>query len=141
MSGIATIHADLRAAFRAKMTDTAGLPTLIAWEGRVFSPGIGVPFMRESFRPIYSEPRAVGKGGTIQHRMTGNINLFYPASKGTVDIEQAAGLLLAAFAPGTSLVYGGSSGVVLKAERAPLMQEPDFIGCPITITIQAYTAN
>lgn len=141
MTGIATLHADLRAAFRQRLASVAGLPSQIAWEGRTFSPVIGQPFMRESFRPIYSQPRAVGVGGTIQHRITGNLTLFYPAGKGTVEIEQAAGLILAAFAPGTSLVYGGATCVVMQAERAPLLQETDYVGCPVTITLQAYTAN
>lgn len=141
MTGIATIHANLRAAFRQKLGTVSGLPAQIAWEGRPFTPTIGQAFMRESFRPIYSQPRAIGVGGTIQHRMTGNLTLFYPAGKGTVEIEQAAGAILAAFAPGTSLTYGGASCVVLQAERAPLLQEADYIGCPVTITLQAYTAN
>lgn len=141
MSGIATIHADLRAAFRTKLLSIVGIPADIEFEGTPFSPGIGIPFARESMRAIYSQPRAIGLGGTIQHRVTGNIGLFYPAGKGTLEIETAAGLILAAFAPGTSLVYGGAKGGILQAERAPLLQETDYIGCAITITIQAYTAN
>ena len=85
--------------------------------------------------------RAVGRGGTIQHRMTGNLSVFWPAGRGVLDVERSAGLLLAAFAPGTTLAYDTSTGVVLQAERAPLVQEPDWVSCPVTITINAYTAN
>ncbi|CAB4122354.1 Protein of unknown function DUF4128 [uncultured Caudovirales phage] len=141
MTGIATVHSDLRSAFRARLQAINGLPSGRAWEGRSYAPQIGTPFIRESFRPISSTVRAVGIGGLIAHKMTGNLNLFFPAGKGTADVEQAAGLILAAFAPGTSLVYGPSSGVILQAERSPILQEPDWISVPLTITVYAYTVT
>lgn len=141
MTGVASIHSDIRAAFRQRLQNTAGLPTAFAWEGRPFTPVIGTPFIRESFRPLSSTVRAVGRGGTIAHSMTGNLNIFFPAGKGTKDVDDAAGLILASFAPATSLSYGSSSGTVMQAERSPLLQEPDWISCPIVISILAYTAN
>lgn len=141
MTGVSTIHSDMRAAFRARLQQVAGLPTAFAWEGRTFTPQIGTPFIRESFRPITSTVRALGRGGTIAHRMTGNLSIFYPAGKGTVDVERAAGLILDAFSPATSLVYGTSSGTILQAERAALLQEPDWVSCPVVITVLAYSAN
>lgn len=141
MTGVATIHSDMRAAFRAKLQSIAGLPSAVAWEGRPFDGRLTAPYIRESFRPLASTVRALGQGGTIQHRMTGNLSVFYPAGKGTLEVETAAGLLLEGFAPGTALVYGVAKGVVMQAERAPLVQETDWLSCPVTITIIAYTAN
>ena len=141
MTGVATIHSDMRAAFRTKRQDIVGLPNLVAWEGRPFPSGVTIPYIRESFRPLSSLVRALGRGGTIQHRMTANLSIFYPAGKGTLEIDTAAGLLLAGFAPGTALTYGGAAGTVMQAERAPLLQETDWLSCPVTITILAYTAN
>lgn len=141
MTGVATIHSDMRAAFREQLLAIPGIPTEVAWEGRPYDPKVGTPFIRESFRALASSVRALGRGGTIAHRMTGNLSIFFPAGRGTLGVETAAGLLLKGFAPGTALVYGGASGVVMQAERAPLVQETDWISCPVTITIVAYTAN
>lgn len=141
MTGVLTLHTDLRAACRAKLLTVAGIPTDIAWEGESKDAGFGGPFVREAFRPIFSDKRAIGPTGTIQHRCALNLNLFYPAGQGTLAIEAAAGALLDAFRPGTSLAYGASSGMVQKAERMGLGQAPDYLDCPIIITITAYTAN
>lgn len=141
MTGAVTIHADMRAAFRARLRTIAGLPSLVAWEGRRFTATAGQPFVRESFRPITSVPRAVGRGGTIAHRINGILTLFFPSGDGTLAIEEAAGLILAGFAPGTSLVHGSAAGSVQQAERGALMVEPDWLSCPVTVSILAYTAN
>lgn len=141
MSRAATIHADMRAAFRAALRAVGDMPAQIAWEGRPFAPTVGQPFIRETLRPLTSTPRALGKGGTIAHLMTGNLVLFFPAGKGTGAIDEAAGLILQAFAPGTSLAYGDAAGTVAQAERYALNHEADWVSCPITITITAHTVN
>lgn len=137
---LATIHTNMRAAFRSWLQGVPSLPT-VAWEGRLFTPTPGTPYVRESFRPISSEVRAIGPSGTIAHRMTGNLVLAYPIAKGTAEIEAMAGSILTRFKPGTSLTYGSESGIVMQAERAPLYQEPDWLSCPVTISLVAYTAN
>lgn len=137
---VATIHPDLRAACRARLLTVSGLPDM-SWEGIGIGYGFDGPYINESFRPIYSQKRAVGPTGTVLHRCTFNLTLFYPAGKGTVDIEAMAGAILAAFAPGTSLVYGTAKGLVEQAERRGLGQSPDYLDCPVIITLSAYTAG
>lgn len=133
-----TVHADLRAAFRSALIAIANVPVQ-QWEGRNYNPTRGTPYVSESFRPIASEVRAVGPGGTIAHTVNASFTLHYPANEGTLAIEEMAGSLLETFRPGSSLVYGTSKGVVLKAERSSLTQEPDWINCAITVTAVAYT--
>lgn len=141
MSGTAaTIHADMRAAFRERLLTLADLPE-VAWEGREFADQLGVPFIREQFRPVYSRISAIGYGSTIEHRMTGNVTLFYPAKKGTVAIDAMAGELFSLFLPGQSLVFGGSSGTISNTERSALTQEPNWLSCTVTVTITAFTAT
>lgn len=141
MSGqAATIHADMRAAFREKLLTLPGLPE-VAWEGREYSDQIGTPFVREQFRPVYSRIAAVGYGSTLEHRMTGNLTLFYPAKRGTVPIDGMAGALFTLFLPGQSLVYGASAGTISNTERSALMQEPNWLSCTVTVTVTAFTAN
>jgi hypothetical protein len=141
MSGhAATIHADMRAAFREKLLTLTDLPEM-AWEGREYSDQIGTPFIREQFRPVYSRISAVGYGSTLEHKMTGNLTLFYPAKKGTIAIDAMAGALFALFLPGQSLVHGESSGTISNTERSALDQEPNWLSCTVTVTITAFTAN
>lgn len=141
MSGTAAaIHGDMRAAFREKLLTLPDLPE-IAWEGREFADQLGVPFIREQFRPIFSRIAAVGYGSTLEHRMTGNLTLFYPAKKGTVAIDTMAGALFTLFLPGQSLVHGSCAGVISNTERSALTQEPNWLSCTVTVTITAFTAT
>lgn len=141
MSGVAaTIHADMRAAFREKLLTLSDLPE-IAWEGREYADKAGVPFIREQFRPVYSRVSAIGYGSTLEHRMTGNLTLFYPAKKGTLALDTKAGEIFTLFLPGQSLVYGGSAGTISNTERNAVVQEPKWISCTVTVTITAFTAN
>lgn len=139
---IATLHPDMRAAFRQAVLAISGIPQEWAWEGKPYTARDGVPFIRESFRAINSEPRAVGRGGTIAHTMTGNLVLcFPPGAQGTLPVETAAGLIIAAIPPGTALVYGQNNGVVTKTSRSAVITEPNWLQVPVTITILAYTAS
>ena len=136
-----TVHADIRAAVRTSLIALSGIPTAFAWEGEDYQPTVGTPFLQENIRPIYSQVRALGRGGTIEHRVAASLNLFYPARKGTLAIEAAAAALMAGFQPGNSLVYGDTRATILQAERAALLQEPDWLTCPVTVTISAHTSN
>lgn len=137
---VATFHPNLRAAIREKLLTLAGLPAQ-AWEGRVYQPIKGTPYMSESVRAISSEVRALGVGGTIAHTITGNFTFHYPAGKGTNDIEGMVGTVLALFRPGTVLSYGGDSAIVQQAERTAVSQESDWINVTVIITAVGHTVN
>lgn len=141
MSGsAATIHSDMRAALREKLLTLTDLPE-VAWEGREFLDEVGTPFIREQFRPVYSRVSAIGYGSTLEHRMTGNLTVFYPSKKGTATLDTMAGSIFTLFLPGQSLVYGDSAGTITNTERNAVLQEPKWISCTVTVTITAFTAN
>jgi len=141
MSGSAgTIHAELRAAFRERLMSLDDLPE-IAWEGKEYTDTVGRAFIREQFRPVYSRISAIGYGSTLEHKMTGNLTLFYPPKKGTLPIDTMAGRLFMLFLPGQSLIYLDSSGTISNTERSALNQEPNWLSCTVTVTITAFTAN
>jgi hypothetical protein len=137
----ATVHADIRAALRQMLLAVPGLPGSQQWEGREYNPTRGVSYVSESYRPISSDVRATGYGGTVAHQINGSFTLHYPSNQGTLAIEEMAGDLMDAFRPGTQVAYNTSSGVVQQATRSSLTQEPDWINCAVTISIIAYTAN
>ncbi|HEY6965902.1 MAG TPA: phage tail terminator-like protein [Burkholderiales bacterium] len=123
------------------ITVTAGLWQGRAWEGMPYAPTRGAPYVSETLRAISSQVRALGVGGTIAHTLLGTLVLFYPAGRGTLAVERMAGAIMKHLKPGTSLSYGTSAGVVTEASRAPLLQEPDWISCPVLITMAAHTTN
>jgi hypothetical protein len=135
-----TVHADLRAAFREALLTIKGLPDQ-HWEARRYQPTKGTAYVSEQFRPISSVVRATGIGGTIAHTCTANFTLHYPADEGTLSIDVMAAKIMDKFSPGSSLAYGASTAVVIQAERAPLVQEPDWINCAVIITVVAYTSR
>lgn len=123
------------------VTFTCGLPSGMAWEDVLFSPIDGRPFVSESFRPISSLARGLGKGGLQAHTSSANFVVNYPTSFTARGAELMAGAMLDLFEPGTQLVYGSSSGTVTAAERKPLLPSADYIGVPVLITIVGYTAR
>ncbi|CAB4180571.1 Protein of unknown function DUF4128 [uncultured Caudovirales phage] len=123
------------------VTLDAGLWQGRAWEGFAYAPVRGQPYLSESMRAITSQVRALGDGGTIAHVLAGIAVLYYPAGRGTLALERMAGAIMKHLKPGTSLTYGTSTSVVTEASRSPLLQEPDWISCPVIVSMAAHTTN
>lgn len=136
----ALFHTDLRAGIRQRLQTLPGLID-VAWEGRAYQPVKGKPFITEQMRPISSIVRATGLGGVIAHTVTANFTLHFPPGKGTVEIDALAGALIELFRPGSTVSYNTASAVVQQAERMALLQEPDWINCPVVITLIGHTSN
>jgi hypothetical protein len=123
----------------AAITVALGLPQGRAWEGRFYSPVVGQPYFSETLLPISSSVRGIGPNGTIEHVVSAGLVLHYPSGVGTLAIEKMAGNLMELFRPGTSLVYGPTSGFVSQVERRPLLTEAEWISCPVTVTATAFS--
>lgn len=136
----ATFFKDLRSALRERLTALPGLPA-VAWEGKFYVPVKGTPYLSESVRPISSTVTGTGRSGVRSHRVTFNLMLHYPAGAGTVAIETMAGLLMQHFKPGTAVSYQTASAVIQQAEVRALLQEPDWINCPVIITMTGHTMD
>lgn len=133
------VHANIRAAARQLLGAVAGVPAGRAWEGEVYNPVRGTPYIAESVRPGPSVVRGIGSGCAVAHAIRVNWTLHYPAGKGTAAIEAAAAALMDAAKPGTGLAYDDQTGVVQQCERTPLTLEPDWLSCTVTATVTAYT--
>lgn len=131
----------MRSALRAALLAVPDLPS-VAWEGAKYTPMAGQPYLREALRVTSYRRRALGRGGTLQHDFRAVLTLVYPSNQGTKDIEAMEGVLVQAFAPGTSLVYGGQSGLVTSAEPyGGLQTNNDWIQSTINVSFTAYTAT
>lgn len=145
---ITALTATVMTVDRALTTESAGASVSIAsgfwqgrsWEGRPFTPVTGVPYISEQLRAVYSQVRALGKGGTVAHRFASVFRLNYPAGTGTNPIDRMAGALRYLFEPGTALVYGGATAIVTNVERTPLDTSTPWLSCSVIASITAYTA-
>ena len=137
---IETFHANIRAGVRTRLLTLSGLPP-VAWENRDFAPVIGTPYISETLRNNQSRVRALGRGGNQSHQLIQSLSLCFPANSGTNALDALAGQLLKLFEPGTSIAFGGDTAMVQEAERMGLVTQPDWINCPIIVTMVGYTAN
>ena len=118
------------------------LPRDIAWEGIAFAPTAGRPHVVESFRPVGSLKRSVGRGGAIEHRTRASFLLTYPAQRGTLAIERMAGALMKHFEPGAvTLSRAGVQGSIQNVDRTPLMFDGGWVTCSVGVEILSWTLN
>lgn len=141
---LAIWHDAIRAAAREKLIATVAGTTaprpVFAWEGEGFQPVVGSAYIAETFRPVASIPRSIGRSaGTIEHRAAVALVLRYPAGKGTKPATLMAGTILAAFAHGVVLVRSGCAATVLSSELAPGLQDPDWYAIPVNIALIGHT--
>lgn len=129
------------AAAGASVTIAAGLWQGQSWEGRAYAPVTGVPYISESLRAIWSQVRAIGRGGTIGHRLDLVLRLNYPAGIGTVGIERQAGAIRQHFEPGVQMTYGSHKATVLQVERTSLDHGTAWTTCLVSALLSAYTAS
>lgn len=118
----------------------ARLPGEIAWEGRKYAPTTR-PFVAERVQSASTRRTAMGPSGTIEHRILGHANLFYPSQNLTLAIERMAGAVMTTFRPGTSLSYGGDAGRVQQVEQSGLMLDGEWLSLAVTVTILAFTSD
>jgi hypothetical protein len=115
----------------------AGLPQGRAFQGWVYTPIVGQPYISERMLPISDRVVAVGSGAEQEHIVTGNFVLRYPANTGTLAAGKIAGAIRTHFKPGTSLVYGGTVGLVMQAELRPSYEDPEWLHQPVIVTVRA----
>lgn len=144
--GLATVHANLRAAFRTRLltlSDVDFSANRVAWEGKKFFPTDGVPYFAESFRAVASRRIAFtgGVGGTIAHNIQASVTLFFPDDAGTIAIERAAGAVMALFRPGVALSYGGDAATIADVTRSAIYDDGSRIACAVNVSIPAYTQS
>lgn len=123
----------------ASVTITAGAPSEVAYEGRAYEPQIGVPYVAETIVPAFDEPSGIGQPAVQHHSLVLNLVLFYPAGRGTRPVSRMAGAILTAFRPGTSVSYGDSAGMVMRAERQSMQQDAGWLRLPVAITVDVFT--
>jgi hypothetical protein len=135
-----SILQDIRGALQLQAASAAGFPTEVGYEGKLFSPTFGVPWARmtllnNSGLPFSISGRSKITGGLFQ------VSLFYPVNKGTADIDVVADAVVDAFPLDMNLFKNAARIWINYAQRNPLLQQPDSIHAPITISWRCFTSN
>lgn len=135
-----SLYADIRGALQLQAASAAGFPAAVDYEGTIFSPTFGIPWARmtllnNSRLPFSISGRSKINGGMFQ------VDLFYPVDKGTEDIDTVADAVVDAFPLDTNLFKGSARIWINYAQRNGLLQQPDSIHAPITISWRCFTSN
>lgn len=131
--------AAIRSAFVARLTAFPGLPS-VAWENMRFTPVLGSPYVRPTLMPGEPTQAEIGENGCNRHVGVYQISLFFPAGKGLAAVEALRDGLVDHFKRGSVLT--GSIGVeITKAYGGPMLEEPNWIHCPVTIQYRVLASN
>lgn len=130
-----SLLSDIRGALQLCATAAAGFPAddQIKYEGKGFSPTLGTPWARLTL--LNNSGRPFSLDGT--DRITGGlfqVDLFYPINKGTADIDAVADAVVDVFPLDRKLIRGAAAISILYAQRAPLLEQPDCLHAPITVS-------
>ena len=142
---LATWKIEMQAAARAALIAAVNaMPAprpAFAWEGETYTPVEGSAFIRESFRPDTKRLSSVGSAATstIEHRATVALVLTFPAGKGTKPANTAAGLIMAAFSPGSRLERNGCSAWVANVDDRPAIEDPKWFSVPVNIALLGHS--
>jgi hypothetical protein len=140
-----TFHEDVRAALRTQLFDTEDLPASHALEGCDFTPALGVPWVRESYKPGPEDAKSLHSGGQLV-RMEGlyMVDLFYPNTareQGTLPATRMADKVRRSFRPGASFTYNGQRVTVVKSFLSSGDKRDGWYMVPVTVKFRADYLN
>lgn len=125
----------MRSYLRATLVTVTSLPA-VAYEGRSFTPTIGVPWVREQLLPMRSPVETLGSQGLVREDFNYRITAYSPMPGGRLtDHEDLVDRIRAKFFPGQVIRDSNSTifGTVTEARRSQSLIEPDWMGTAISI--------
>lgn len=136
--GIRVSNASIRAALATQL-NTLGLPT--AWENDDFTPLAGQVYLSEALLP--NETLSVGVSSRSSDNFGGTyqVLVYAPAGRGKGAAVAAAEQVIAAFAKGASLTYGGVTVRILRAWDDPAIIEGNRYVIPVSIVYRAFAGE
>jgi hypothetical protein len=132
-----TISASIRAALEVALAAVPGIPAARAYQGVLFTPVLGTPWVRASI--VWTTQRQAALGTDLYlHEGLFLVNVFSPQGKGAKAVEAIADAICADFVPTAPL---GNGVRVRYAQKAALIEEPDWLSIPITIGFYTYATS
>ena len=126
------IRKDIRAALMSVTNDDMPATTEIAWENRSFKPTIGTPWVRETMLPGVERQSA---SDTLQSVGIMQYDFFWPANKGTSEVETLVVDVKAVFKPNKVL---DEHSLIYRAERLPAIVDENWYQIPVRLTWRAH---
>ena len=132
---------DIRAALTARAKLATGFPTAISYEGVTYVPAPGTPYARLTLMPTSGKPYSLDGSVTGDRGML-QISLFYPSNggPGTATVESVADAVIKLFPSFLKLTQGSTSVIVDYAQRAQILEEPDWFHLPITVAWRVFSS-
>jgi hypothetical protein len=132
---VADWTSSVRSYLRQTLVTVTNLPA-VAYEGRAFTPTIGVPWVREQLLPMQAPVETLGAQGLVREDFSYRLTVYSPTPGGKLsDHEDMVDAIRAKFFPGQVIRDLGSTifGIVTEARRSQSIIEPDWIGTAISI--------
>ncbi len=129
-----SLYQNIRGALQTRAALAAGFPPANqrAHEGMVFTSTTGVPYARLSLIPSSARPFALS-GQRRQHRGLFQVDVFYPANKGTGPAETVADAIRDQFKPGDRIPLGADIVLISYSERAAALFDAAWTQIPVTV--------
>jgi hypothetical protein len=134
-----SLLSDIRGALQLQAASAAGFPpsNQIAYEGKGFTSTLGTPWARMTLLNNSRQPFSLDGSDNIVGGLF-QVDLFYPTGKGTADIDVVADAVVEAFPLNHNLFRGSTRVSIYYAQRNPLLQQPDFLHAPITVSWRCF---
>jgi len=139
---VTSLYQDIRGALQTHAGMVSGLPAdgQRAYEGRLFTSTVGIPWARMTLLPYSGRPFSVS-AETKDHIGDFQVDYFHPAGSGTGEAESLVDAIKEAFSPGVRLVQNGVTVLIQYSERRQAIQTADWLQIPVSVRWRAFTAD
>lgn len=129
-----SLYQNIRGALQTRAATATGFPPANqrAYEGVIFTSTAGVPYVRLSLIPSSGRAFALS-GGRRRHLGLFQVDVFYPAAKGTAAAEVLADAIRDQFKPGIRLPLGSDIVLISYSERAAALFDASWTQIPVTV--------
>lgn len=125
----------VRSYLRERLLTVTGLPS-VGYEGRIFTPLVNTPWIREFLMPLESPVVSLGGSGQVREDFIYQLTVYTPLTGGRItDHDDLVDRIRAAFFPGFTIRDQSSRffGTIVQSDRSPMMTEPGWMSTEISI--------
>ena len=135
---MASIHDDIRAALEIKLSNTANIPTQIAYENVSFEPTTGTSYIKTNFIPTSRRPAVRGLNPQQRYEGVFRLQVYCPEGNGPATADAFANTLKEAFEATTHITHNSITVSVDYAERRQGFLDAPWYYVPVSIGWYCY---
>lgn len=128
----------IRACLEQHLRAIPSIPTIVVPNVK-YDPNKDTPFVRVQFVPLSRRPANVGPNPLNRHDGLYALNVYTPEYQGEGEGLRIAQLIMDAFAPSTSISYGGENVGISYSEAEMAYGDSPFFATPVNVGWYAYT--